>query len=120
MSTFYETEMLYNDWVIKVGLIDPGPELKILKQELWDKISQEAKDVFKIIIQTPEEIYQQMGGSEKKASGEEINRVGKHMIYKYIRNRYHCPIRKSQKIFNEMVQYATSALSEEKVYFKIS
>ena len=119
MSTFYETETLYNDWVIKAGLIDQGPELKILKRELWDKISQEAKDVFKVIVQTPEEIYQSVGTSRKGNDGEEINRVGKHMIYKYIRNRYHCPIRKSQKIFNEMIRYATSALSEEKVYFKI-
>ena len=120
MSTFYDTETIYNDWAIKVGLIDPGPELKIFKRELWNKISQEAKEVFKVIVQTPEEIYQSVGTCRKGNDGEEINRVGKHMVYKYIRNRYHCPIRKSQKIFNEMIHYATSALSEEKVYFKIT
>ncbi len=120
MEKFYDTETIQNNWAIKLGLIDPGPELKTIKQELWNKISQEAKEVFKVIIQTPEEIYQQMGGSEKKASGEEINRVGKYIIHKYIRNRYHCPIRKSQKIFNEIIHYATSVLSEEKVYFKIT
>ncbi len=119
MGTFYDTETIQNDWALKEGLIEPGPEIGTIKEELWEKISQEAKDIFKVIVQTPEEIYQQMGGSEKKASGEEETmRVGKIILYKYIRNRFSCSINRSHKILNEILVYATSALAEEKVYFK--
>ena len=112
-------ELVYERWERNLGLIDQGPELKVQKKELWRNISSEAKQVFKVIIQSPEEIYTVIDGNKKKSSnGDGINRVGKTAIRAYVRKKYGRSLRESNKIFEELIKYSVTALSLEKIFLK--
>ncbi len=105
-------EFLFN----KLGLIDNGPELQFSKFELWSKISNEAKDIFKIITESPEEMYQIVFPTKKKSLGEwQIKTVGIYIIKKYLKKKFNLSIRQSEKVIKETMKYSITCLALDRI-----
>jgi hypothetical protein len=100
----------------KLGLIDNGPELQVSKEELWNKISNESKDIFKIITEAPEEMYQLVFPEKKKSLGEwEIKTVGIYIIKKYLKKKFNLSIRQSEKVIRETMKYSLNCLALDRI-----
>jgi len=104
---------------VELGLVDNGPEPVYSKKELLAAISSEARHMLDLLVNSPEEIYQVMGGCKGKQTGEmEFTRVSVILVRRYIRRQFSCSLQKANKILKEVVTYASEAAAVDNVYFK--
>lgn len=105
-------ERLGNQLYNKYGVCTSDPEYITTRKEQWESTSEEAKILFDIIANAPEEMYKMLGNNKKKGiHNKNISRIGVYIIRNYTRKRFGFTIKQAELVISETIYFAMGSLN---------